>query len=48
MASLRWPPDKTFRYEFNEELTMEIPAIDNKELKSSKSKNDIKDRGMDK
>lgn len=29
MAKLIWPPEKTFKYVFDEKLEMEIPAINN-------------------
>lgn len=48
MANLRWPPEKTFKYEFNDELAMEIPAIDNdRGIKKGKTKSNVeeKDRG---
>ena len=39
MAKLKWPPEgRTFRYEFNDQLDMEIPAIDNEPNKTGKTK----------
>jgi len=48
MANLRWPPEKTFKYEFNEELTLEIPAIDNNRgMKKGRSKSEGEDKDRD-
>ncbi len=49
MAKLYWPSKQTFKYEFNHELDLEIPLIENKKLKGmdkkDKDKND-NDRDM--
>ena len=37
MARLNWPPENTFRYEFNENLEMEIAAFDNKKEKEERN-----------
>ena len=33
MIKLVWPPEKTFKYTFNKDLQIEIPAIDGSERK---------------
>ena len=33
MASLNWPPEETFKYEFRTDLTLSIPLLSNKKLK---------------
>ncbi len=47
MASLNWPPENTFRYEFNENLEMEIQAFDNDKKVKSKVNKGNKDQGRE-
>ena len=42
MINLKWPAERTFKYEFNSNLEMEIPAFDtNKNMKKTHSKTGI-------
>ena len=40
MSKLNWPPENTFKYEFNNSLDLEIPLVDNKVLKKAKMKDE--------
>lgn len=46
MSNLNWPPEKTFKYEFNEQLDLEIPLKENKLLKKAKTKKSIEDKSI--
>ncbi len=40
MAKMYWPPEQTFKYEFNSELDLEIPLNENKTLEGKKTQKD--------
>ncbi len=47
MAKMNWPPEKTFKYKFNDELEMDIPLEENTEKDMNiinKLKKENKDR----
>ncbi len=42
MVNLKWPAERTFKYEFNSNLEMEIPAFDtSKKMKRVHSKTEM-------
>lgn len=47
MAKLNWPPENTFKYEFNENLEMVIPAIDNDRSEKGKINSKVEGNGRD-
>lgn len=46
MSNLNWPPENTFKYEFNEQLDLEIPLKENKLLKKAKANKSIEDKSI--
>lgn len=46
MAKLNWPPENTFKYEFNEQLDLEIQMKENRLLKKAKTKKLDEDKGI--
>ena len=40
MANMYWPPEKALKYQFNDELELEIPLVDNRKIEKGKEKED--------